>query len=47
MLHKTVHKLLDVRGWRLKDSLQAPRGPWLRILARFVVFGAYSVTTMM
>ncbi|KZV86237.1 hypothetical protein EXIGLDRAFT_752925 [Exidia glandulosa HHB12029] len=46
MLHKTVHKLLDVRGWRLKNSLQAPRGAWLRILARFVVFGAYSITTM-
>lgn len=46
MLRKTVHKLLDIRGWKLKRSLQAPRGPWLRILTRFIVFGFYSITTM-
>lgn len=46
MLRKTVQKLLDFRGWKLKDALHISNGPWFRILARFVVFGSYSVLTM-
>lgn len=46
MLRKTVQKLLDFRGWKLKDALHISNGPWFRILARSVAVGSYSVLTM-
>jgi hypothetical protein len=49
LLHRTVRRLVSVRGWELKDTLKSRFNdgvPWLRILSRFVIFGIYSVLTM-
>ncbi|KAH7108458.1 hypothetical protein BKA62DRAFT_764511 [Auriculariales sp. MPI-PUGE-AT-0066] len=49
LLRRTVQRLVSVQGWKLKEGLKprwADGVPWLRILTRFVVFGLYSVLTV-
>ncbi|KZV79207.1 hypothetical protein EXIGLDRAFT_782642 [Exidia glandulosa HHB12029] len=48
MLYTTVQCLSEIRGWRLKDTLQSPDrgGPWLKILTRVTMFIAWLIPTL-
>jgi len=42
ILYKVIHLLRGtLGGWKIREALRSPHGPWLRLLFRFIIFVLY------